>query len=590
MLPSQWAAQYRILTPPTAEAGPWRNERTPYLEGIMDALCEPGVSEITILKSTQIGGSEALRNMIAWVIDNDPSPILLVLPDEKSAKSVIAQRIRPLFQSCPQLAQHLTGRAWDSTQYRIKTLGASVDVGWSGSAQSLASKEIRFLFLDEEDKYASQAGDEADAISLAKERTRTYLHRARVVHLSTPTTRTGNIWRAWSDAGDKRRYYMPCPFCGRYQHFTFPQLRWPRAEATIENKAAIADDILINRRAWYECQHCQGRIEDKHKNAMLLAGLWVSEGQTVSIGGKIEGERPRSKRIGFALNCFYSPWITFSEIAYRFVMTTGDILAALNFRNSWLAEPFENIVVKPKPSVIRDKAMTAPPEGIVPAWATALIVSVDVQKDCFYYVFRAWGYGWRSQLVRLGMCRTFEEVYGLLGLQFRTTDGRSVSATVQVIDTGGNRTKDVYDYCLKDLLRIIPIKGASAKMHRPWFISKQPNDLPLRMIDTEFYKDYLNRLIEDADKTLWLPYAGVPEEYCLQMASEQKILDTKSQKLMWVPVHAGAPNHFLDCENYNLAGADMGNVGHLQPPAPPVQQQPQQRQSNWVGGGGGSWL
>ena len=124
---------YRVLTPPTAEAGPWRNERTPYLVGIMDALVEPGVAEITILKSTQIGGSEAIRNMIAWVVDNDPSPVMLVLPDEKSAKEVIATRIKPLFESCPQLQRHMTGRAWDATKSHIKTDGCTIDVGWSGS-------------------------------------------------------------------------------------------------------------------------------------------------------------------------------------------------------------------------------------------------------------------------------------------------------------------------------------------------------------------------------------------------------------------------------------------------------------------------
>ena len=39
--PSQWAEKNRILPPAlSAEPGPWRNSRTPYLVGIMDAICD----------------------------------------------------------------------------------------------------------------------------------------------------------------------------------------------------------------------------------------------------------------------------------------------------------------------------------------------------------------------------------------------------------------------------------------------------------------------------------------------------------------------------------------------------------------------
>lgn len=562
----------------------------------MDSLVEPGVSEITILKPTQIGGSESLRNMIGWIIDNDPSPVLLVLPDEKSATEVISKRIRPLFDSCPALKAHLSPRAWDNTKYHIKTDAMTIDVGWSGSAQSLASKEIRFVFCDEEDKYAHQAGDEADAISLARERTRTYLHRARVVHLSTPSTRLGNIWRAWSDAGDKRRYHVPCPHCGKYQVFSFPQLKcgqtWP--DVTAETKAVVADDVLLHSRAYYECIHCRGRIEDRHKNTMLLRGRWASDGQAVTPDGLVEGVRPFSKRIGFALNCFYSPWITFSEIAYRWIMCKGDPVATLNFRNSWLAEPYEDIVTKPKSSLIREKAFTAGPPDIVPAWATTLIVSVDVQKEFFWFLIRAWGFGWKSKLIRLGQCRTFDEVYSLLDLTLPMEGGRMVRPNVQVIDTGGNRTDEVYKYALRDVGRIVPIKGSGHKMRQPWSLSKLPNGVPLRIVDVDFYKDMTQRLIEDADPQKWQPYANVSEEYCLQMASEQKVIDRKTNRMIWVPITQGAANHAFDLETYSTFAADAGNVGLVQSTVPQAQRQPEDRGdflsregSDFLGTGGG---
>ena len=47
---SQWAEKNRRLSPESsAEAGPWRNERTPYLVDIMDAFTDPKVNKLTVV-------------------------------------------------------------------------------------------------------------------------------------------------------------------------------------------------------------------------------------------------------------------------------------------------------------------------------------------------------------------------------------------------------------------------------------------------------------------------------------------------------------------------------------------------------------
>ena len=42
----------------------------------------------------------------------------------------------------------------------------------------------------------------------------------KTVKVSTPTTRDGYIFREY-DRSDKRKYYVPCPHCGKYQVFVF---------------------------------------------------------------------------------------------------------------------------------------------------------------------------------------------------------------------------------------------------------------------------------------------------------------------------------------------------------------------------------
>src|SRR5690606_35195602 len=114
-----------------------------------------------------------------------------------------------------------------------------------------------------------------------------------------------------------------------------------------------------SRLAWYECIACKGRIEESHKPKMLEGGHWLSESQEIDRDGRISGERPISKRVGFHLNSLYSPWRTFAEMAAEWIRAEGDVAATMNFRNSRLAEPFEVQVSRREPSKIREKAEMA---------------------------------------------------------------------------------------------------------------------------------------------------------------------------------------------------------------------------------------
>lgn len=53
---SEWAEQYRVLSREnSAEAGPWRNARTPYLVDIMDSFTDPRIKKISLVASSQVG-------------------------------------------------------------------------------------------------------------------------------------------------------------------------------------------------------------------------------------------------------------------------------------------------------------------------------------------------------------------------------------------------------------------------------------------------------------------------------------------------------------------------------------------------------
>lgn len=65
---SQWAERFRILDGASNLKGRWSNDITPYLKGIMDALNDPDIRKIFFCKAAQIGGTEALINMLCYII------------------------------------------------------------------------------------------------------------------------------------------------------------------------------------------------------------------------------------------------------------------------------------------------------------------------------------------------------------------------------------------------------------------------------------------------------------------------------------------------------------------------------------------
>lgn len=52
---SEWADKYRRLSPEnSAEAGPWRTSRTPYLREVMDCFTDPKVRKIVMVAASQV--------------------------------------------------------------------------------------------------------------------------------------------------------------------------------------------------------------------------------------------------------------------------------------------------------------------------------------------------------------------------------------------------------------------------------------------------------------------------------------------------------------------------------------------------------
>ena len=287
---SEWADSHRVLSQKaSAEPGRWRTSRTPYLKEIMDALSPLSpIEEVIFIKGSQIGGTEAGTNWIAYILDYSPGPTMAVQPTVDLAKKYSKQRIAPLIEESPRLrAKVKNPRSRDSgnTVLMKEFQGGLLAMTGANSAVGLRSLPIKNLFMDEVDAYPDNADGEGDPVALAKGRTKTFARR-KILQVSTPTFEGRSKIKNAYDQSDQRVYMVPCPHCKEYQSLKWNNLKWPEGKP---------------QEVRYMCEFCGEAIEEHHKTKMLAEGKWVSRNPGAK-GGKSAGFHINTDRKSTRLN------------------------------------------------------------------------------------------------------------------------------------------------------------------------------------------------------------------------------------------------------------------------------------------------
>ena len=414
---SEWAAKYRVLPDGNAIPGPWSNSVTPYLVEIMDAFSDDMVEEIVFVKPTQVGGTSAMENMLGSLIAQDPAPAMVVYPSDDLAERTTESKLEPMVKSCKVLADKW--RKNDSKKLALKFSDMTVYLTGANSPADLASTNIRYLFLDEVDKFPGASKKEADPVSLARERTKTFFNR-KIFMASTPTLKTGHIWKAKEAAEAEKHYFVPCPHCGQYIELKFGCLKWPSKDDVPENTDRA-------EMAVYVCQACGAVITDQDKPEMLRKGEW----RTVKENTKFV------RKVAFWMNTLYSPFVRFSEIVKEFLDSKDDPEKLQNFVNSWLAEPWEDTKLKTNADLVMER-QTEYEELVVPEWAKLLTAGVDVQENCLYWSIRAWGNYLTSQNIAHGQAFSFQEVERIMNLEYQMPDSTPLVVALALIDSGND--------------------------------------------------------------------------------------------------------------------------------------------------------
>lgn len=543
---TEWAERFRMLTTESsAEAGIYRVKRTPYLKEIMDVLSPTDpTQQVKVIKGTQLGFSQAGINVALTYLDYYPCPILYLMPTETLCKTTSKRIITPSIRACEHLAGKVVGgKSKDDIGevFTKQVAGGSFQFGWSQSSASFRSFSARVVILDDVDGYG-QFG-EGNVLSLGKARADAFPNKKIYIN-STPTTKgSSNIETEFEDS-DQREYFMPCPECNELMVFKWDYIHYEK-----NSKGQIIPDSVVSA-----CPNCGSYIPEYKKTDMMTKGKWIPQN---------EGHPHK----GYKLPAFYSPlgWLSWYDIAKEhqtavLELKEGNTELMKVWKNTRCAEPFaetlKGVEIRSASERVEDYGCEVPDEVVI------LTAGFDTQDDRYEIEVLGHGKGgetWSIDYKVIAGDPQFKETQlmlddYLIGKRFTRKDGRIMKISGSAGDTGGHRTKAMYDYCEQRIPdNIFGIKGGNtwnAPVTNKTIDDIDDEDFTLITLNVNIIKDdFLAKLKVKSAGNNFCHFPNKPvynDKYFKMLTAEKKNEKTnKYEKIR-------ARNEALDCRIYAM--------------------------------------
>jgi phage terminase large subunit GpA-like protein len=596
---SQCAEQRRILSKKESRyAGPWSNNLCPYLVEPMDCLSDSQTREMWMEKCSQSAGTECGHNFLLYTVEEDPSPLLWLDPDEDLCKKQFRTRIKPMFEATPSLLKHLRGNIRNLNVGQETELdNMFLYMGWAGSAVSLSSTPIQKMVLDEAAKFPTEVGREAGPYDLARERMKTFSDISKLFAPSTPIL-AGDMFDREYQNTDQREYWLKCPLCGQYHIGKFEYIQFDKNSLGHLLPPEHYNDPNCSR---YICPNCEKKWDEWNRWQAVTAGIWAPQDCKVE-DGKIIGKVFHNPLRGYRISCFmiYPGFINVANIAAKWAKAdvawkSGDKKPRQNFINSWLGECW----VEKEKETDTAKLMThisTHEAGEIPAGVQMLTCGIDVQMDHVWYAVDGWGFRSEVWSIEEGRIETGDvrqlQNYGLIEQLLYRVWNQNLPLSLTGIDCGDWQDQ-IFDFCAKmqrQGVPIIPVKGSGTGKFDIYTTSKVLGGSLLRYdLNVNNIKNRLYRLMyetSDSGPGYMHLHKDTSPEVLEHLTSEHQVpkkVSLRREVLEWQPKTQHKPNHLWDCHVYAAAAAEIAGVRMLRAIEPAVPNLPNQVSNNRKG-------
>lgn len=532
---SEWIEAHMRL-PEGVSSMPGKVKLLPYMRKIADAIFDPEIERLTLVKPVRVGFTTLLTGAVGNYIANEPSPILALLPTEADCREHMVSVLEPIFDATPALKGLLSADADETGRNTLLSRrfpAGSLKIVAAKAPRNLRAHNVRILLIDEAD--GMEAGAEGNPITLAEKRTLSFANR-KIIMGSTPTIEeTSNVLRSYA-LSDSQVFEVPCQHCG-----TFTEILWSHIEWETDQPESAA----------FRCPHCQHLIEEKHKAGMIEAGDW-------------RATRPEVRgHAGFRLNALVSrlPNASWGKLAAEFVTAKDHPDTLQVFVNTILAQGWRESADEIDEASLQARAE---PFGLTAIPPDVLVVTagVDVQDDRLETTLVGWTRTealilahhvvWGSALDNT----TWAELDDLLRTTWPHPNGGTLRVDATVIDSGDGGTTDiVYSFCHPRYSRRV-VAGKGMAGTRPAIVTSKTKGTRLFLVGVDGLKaQILNRL----SRGLTIRFSNSLEPaWYEQLASERRVIRyVRGQPLRRFERKAGMRAEALDCVVYAFAARQL---------------------------------
>jgi phage terminase large subunit GpA-like protein len=608
---TKWITGKRIMPSNSPFPGIYDPYKTPYTIEIRDNMSPySDVSGQAVKKAGQIGATTPVEDCIAYYWKERPRDQMYLSGTEDLYKKFTIKRLGPLMESvgleaAPQQYSKKGRRTGDTTEIK-EYRGGVLTMGSLGSTTPTRSDSVPIMYIDEIDAVdVNMKTGDGNILRVLDVRMATFGERAKSFSLSTPREHANSLIDIQYDRGDKRKFHVPCPRCGKTQWLCMGDEK-SNYGLKGDTKAGILEF------AYYLCYHCHDAIFESDKMAMLLKGVWLPS---------IERAPIKNYR-SYHLPVFYSTMMNFTAVyqAYMEAIENGDD-GMRSFTNLYLGKSFKPSGQRPSYKTVieirsKDNSYKS---GIVPKDMLFLTTAADIQEGKQKYKkytndeiaatvekiqakdkespqlreiprieveVCAHGHNYRTASVIyktfwgrindkdsgawLQLSKWIDETE----LTFKRKDGFEFHNQMLFVDSGDGKYTDlVYQYCDARSMTYA-IKGDKVrkedKLHMYEIDNPQPGgnvrrvklsksgDYSIVLINTNYYKTFIYRNLEkgygnhaDQPGNTHITPCDYPDHYYKQLRAEEKKIDGSFHN------RAQARNEALDLLVYNKAAADF---------------------------------
>lgn len=563
--PWRWCEDHIKSIPYSPLPGPFRSENSPWIREVMEAIVDPKIRLVSIIAAVQSSKTTSPELTLCYIIANLPGPCLWLDQTDEDAKDESESRLQKLFESCEPVKKLFPKNKNKQRNCTIHfSNGMTLWLLGAYNKTNLQRRSIRWLFGDETWRWPVGHMAEAEA------RTTAFGWLGKCVFMSQGGEDNDDTHRKF-ETTDMREWHYKCPKCGKYIPYKWENVEW---DDDCKDENGEYDFSKINHSTALKCPECGEYFEDSDRMRRILN----KDGKFIALNPNASKEN-----VGFHWNALASmSWGKLAELYLRAKIAArkGDSSLLQQFYQKRLALAWREFAEDYRLEIASGSynsgdvwdeeagfnklgEIIAPPFAENEVIAPLRIISVDVQMNCFYLVVRAWSINGSSRLLWHEKVLTWEDIEEIQK-RFKILDN------LVFVDAGYN-SFEVYKHCGER--NWIALMGDN----RANFFHRLPNGKtvlrfysPVKHIFISRYvkcrmhfwsnlnvKDTLARIRRNqnpADGATWEVPTDISEDYLKQMESEHRI--KKGNSWIWEQI-GNRPNHYLDCEAMNCAGALM---------------------------------